>query len=135
MDEGIRDRGGLATRGIIDYRVLLGGGNVLRQIRKRKGRFVVFLHADLRSDGLIAAACCNWVTGRCFGMQDGVVVTQEDQEWSWGGRKEGPGFRIPGRSLADFLFTSQGALQAGSAGTVDGGREGGGGTNGGVWRR
>ncbi len=40
------------------------------------GRFVVFLHADPRSDGIIAAACCYWKTGRCFGMQDGVVVTQ-----------------------------------------------------------
>jgi len=38
-------------------------GECLRQICKRKGRFVVFLHADLRSDGLIAAACCYWVTG------------------------------------------------------------------------
>lgn len=25
--------------------------------------FVMFLHLDLRSDGLIAAACCNWAQG------------------------------------------------------------------------
>ena len=37
-------------------------------------RFVVFLHVDLRSDGLITAASVLLGTGRWFGMQDGVVV-------------------------------------------------------------
>jgi hypothetical protein len=30
---------------------------------REKDRFVVFLHVDLRSDGLIAAAGCYWIQG------------------------------------------------------------------------